>query len=111
MPLLIAIIHNFHHSNSEEPQAGEGMLAGKAEQDSSALERLCNQNTTCEKENQHPQQQGKVAAVTTHTPAISWGGGKELLKQKNETFKDRSEEESCAHAQEVPCPHSSQCMG
>lgn len=114
MPLLIAIIHNFRCSNSEEPQAGGEMLVlGVAQKQSRPfllLKGSANQNITCEKENQHPQGQGKVAAVTIHTPVVSSEGGKGLLKPKNETFEDRSEGESCVPAQESPCPHRAQSI-
>lgn len=72
MPLLIAIIHC---SNSEEPQAGEELLVlGAAQKQSKPFllfQGSANQNITSEKENQHPQGQGKVGAVTTHTPVVS----------------------------------------
>lgn len=75
MPLLIAIIRYFRCSSSEEPQAEEEMLvlgaAPKQSRPFLLVKEAANRSITCEKENQHPQRQGKVAAMTAHDHVTS----------------------------------------
>lgn len=70
MPALIAIIYYFCCSSNQTPQAEEEMLMLVTLRSRAghllSLKRAPNQNTTCEKENQHSEGQGKVPAMTSH---------------------------------------------
>lgn len=70
MPPLIAIIYYFRRSSNKKAQAEEETLvlvtAHKQSGPCPILKRAPHQNITCEKENQHPEGQGKVATMTSH---------------------------------------------
>lgn len=102
MPLLTAIIYYFRCGSDKEPQTEEMLVLVTAQKQSGSsplLKGAPNQYITCEKENQPPEGQEKVAAMTNHAQGCEllmvWKqrAGQGHLKPKKETFKGRSEAE------------------
>lgn len=118
MPLLTAVVYCFRCSSNKKPQAKEETVilatAQNQSKTSPLLKRVSNQNITCEKENQHPEGQQKVAAMKSHARGcdllVVWWqqDGQEHFKPRRRllrTNQKENEKRLCVHAQEGLCSH------